>query len=429
MKKALDHASKFTKITQEQKNIINHAKKSLLIHENQHWTKKGKNKDFDVTMGSMDGAESCVLVGAYLLSLLSKIPDCEIGLYRDDGLVACRTTQRNVEKIKKTICAIFKEQNLKITIEANKKIIDFLDISLNLNDNTYKPYTKPGNNILYVHKDSNHPPAILKNIPKSVNKRLNEISSNEKVFLNSITPYQEALQKSGYGYKLKYKPPGIPQTAVQRDNLPTCNVQNQGCRPGSRHKNVTWYNPSFNCNVKTNIGKQFLNIVKTCFDLNHPLRKIFNSQSLKLSYSCMPNLKSKIDMHNKRILNNDKPIEPNNLKKCNCRVKNDCPLENNCLQKGIVYQAEVCRVDNSSKETYVGLCDTEFKTRYNNHKSSFKLEHKKHQTELSKHIWKLKEQNLKYNLKWKIIKKCKTYSNTSKRFGLHNSKTGVILSQ
>ena len=82
-------------------------------------------------MGSLDGAETCVLVGTYILSLLSEKLDCDIGLYRDDGLAACRTTPRNYEKIKKSICAIFKELDLKITIKANKKIFDFLDITLN----------------------------------------------------------------------------------------------------------------------------------------------------------------------------------------------------------------------------------------------------------------------------------------------------------
>ena len=43
--------------------------------------------NFDVTMGSFDGAEVCELVGLYLLNILkSEFGGKNIGLYRDDGL-------------------------------------------------------------------------------------------------------------------------------------------------------------------------------------------------------------------------------------------------------------------------------------------------------------------------------------------------------
>ena len=53
-------------------------------------------------MGSFDGAETCELVGLYLLSLLQDL-GVDIGLYRDDGLGACRKTPFQMEKIKKQI--------------------------------------------------------------------------------------------------------------------------------------------------------------------------------------------------------------------------------------------------------------------------------------------------------------------------------------
>ena len=61
------------------------------------------------------------------------------------------------------------------------KIVDFLDITLNI-DGTHKPYMKPNNTIKYVHIDSNHPNIIKRQIPNSVNKRLNTISSDKKQF-------------------------------------------------------------------------------------------------------------------------------------------------------------------------------------------------------------------------------------------------------
>ena len=71
-------------------------------------------------MGSFDGAETCELVGLYMLSQLEKL-GINIGLYRDDGLATCNKTARETENIKKEICKIFEENKLNITIEANKK--------------------------------------------------------------------------------------------------------------------------------------------------------------------------------------------------------------------------------------------------------------------------------------------------------------------
>ena len=42
--------------------------------------------------------------------------------------------------------------NLSITIEVNVKIVNFLDITLDLNKNIHKPYMKPGNIPLYKQK-------------------------------------------------------------------------------------------------------------------------------------------------------------------------------------------------------------------------------------------------------------------------------------
>ena len=96
-------------------------------------------------MESYDGAETCELVGCYLLSQLKQIPGIEIGLYRDDGLAILNQTPREIEKAKKKkqICQIFAKNNLKITADANKKVVNFLDVTLDLNTERFKPYSKP----------------------------------------------------------------------------------------------------------------------------------------------------------------------------------------------------------------------------------------------------------------------------------------------
>ena len=61
--------------------------------------------------------------------------------------------------------------------------------------------------------------------------------------------------------------------------------------------NVIWFNPPYNSNVKTNIGHKFLQAIDDCFPKNNPLHKIFNRNTLKLSYSCMPNIRNIISDH------------------------------------------------------------------------------------------------------------------------------------
>ena len=117
-----------------------------------------------------------------------------------------KTTLRQIELTKKEICKIFKRQGLSITIEANHKVVNFLDVNLDLNTGVFKPFMKPNDSPVYVNKNSNHPPSIIKNIPSAVNRRLSKISANEKVFAEAIPPYQDALNKSGYDHQLKYEP-------------------------------------------------------------------------------------------------------------------------------------------------------------------------------------------------------------------------------
>ena len=71
--------------------------------------------------------------------------------------------------------------------------------------------------------------------------------------------------------------------------------------------------------------------------------------------------------------------------------------------EGIVYQATVKECETNITETYIGLTADPFKNRYGNHLKSFR--HKKYisDSELSKHIWKLKDENKSYTISWKII--------------------------
>ena len=88
---------------------------------------------------------------------------------------------------------------------SNKKIVNCFDVTLVLNEGTCKPYAKPNNNIKYIHKDSNHPPSVIQQIPLSIESRLSTLSFNENIKQKAVPPYQKALQNSGYRHILTYK--------------------------------------------------------------------------------------------------------------------------------------------------------------------------------------------------------------------------------
>ena len=62
---------------------------------------------------------------------------------------------------------------------------------------------------------------------------------------------------------------------------------NRGC--------IVWFNPPFSKNVATKIGRYFLNLLDKHFPQDHKFHKIFNRNNIKVSYSCMPNIKSAIN--------------------------------------------------------------------------------------------------------------------------------------
>ena len=63
-----------------------HAKRTLVLNNGAPWKKKDNDNGFDVTMGILDGAETCELVVYYMLSLLQQRYGNSFGLYRDDAL-------------------------------------------------------------------------------------------------------------------------------------------------------------------------------------------------------------------------------------------------------------------------------------------------------------------------------------------------------
>ena len=76
-------------------------------------------------------------------------------------------------------------------------------------------------------------------------------------------------------------------------------------------------------------------------------------------YSCTENMKKIIDSHNKNVIN---PQKTNTLP-CNCRNKNECPLNGNCRQSNVLYKC-VASTPNEPDKTYIDITERELKTRY-----------------------------------------------------------------
>ena len=107
------------------------------------------------------------------------------------------------------------------------------------------------------------------------------------------------------------------------------------------------------------------------------LHKIFNRSTLKVSYSTMPNMERMVKNHNTRIVKTDDRDDGDKMtemKECNCRNRQACPLEGSCLTESIIYQAEISDIERNSTKKYIGLTEGPFKQRYYGHTSSFRNE-------------------------------------------------------
>ena len=233
-------------------------------------------------MGSYDGAETCELVGLYLLFEIRKIiPD--FGLYRDDGLGVAECNGNQWNRTSKKLHALVKKIGLSLTIVTGKKVADFLDVVLNLETGSYKLFNKPNNKPVYVHKLSNHPKNVISNLPTMIQSRLVDISSNEEMFNQEKEIYNDAIKDAGYEHELKYKKPAPKKSR--------------------RLRKIYWFNPPFSKSMSSDLTKMFNTIMIKNFPKDHKLHKLINKNNTKISYSCTPNMGKIIAGHNKKILN------------------------------------------------------------------------------------------------------------------------------
>ena len=308
-------------------------------------------------LGAYDGAEVCELVWIFILYQLSrKYNKNNIGLYRDDGLAVFKNISGpQEEKIKKHFQNIFRRNNSNIIVKCNLKKVNYLDVTLNLSDGSSKPFHKPNSEINYIYRESNHPPSIIKQLPLSVESRLSKLSSDKNVFTQAASVYQEALKRAGYNHKLKYKN-SDRYNSNNNNNQDNCNsndTKNDNNYNNNKFKSNhddNWYNNDdnnnkdnfdsyenkdsndnnnnkveFNINVNRGNNNNNNNYNSNSNDNRDKIKNkdtttaatnnCFNRNNIKVSYSCMPNIKWAINSHNRKILH---PPVNNQTRTCNC---------------------------------------------------------------------------------------------------------------
>ena len=125
----------------------------------------------------------------------------------------------------------------------------------------------------------------MTDIPKAVSKRLRNISRNKNVFDRNTDIYQAALKNGGFDGKITCND--------QSEQANSINIKEANQARKLKHA-IIWYNLPYSMNVETNKGKTFFKLLQKHFPTTHLVYTIFNKNKIKISYSCVPNMRSKI---------------------------------------------------------------------------------------------------------------------------------------
>ena len=145
----------------------------------------------------------------------------------------------------------------------NLKEVSFLGVTFNLTYGKFRPQKKRKHN--YLIQPSTNQAA------SQHNGRLSHNSSDEAVFNSRKVEYEDALKKSSYKVNLKF----TTKATVTPTKI--------------RQRNIIWLYQPFNRSVKTNVEKIFFRLLHKHFPRTNRLYKIFNHNTVKVSFSCMKN--------------------------------------------------------------------------------------------------------------------------------------------
>ena len=139
---------------------------------------------------------------------------------------------------------------------------------------------------------------------------------------------------------------------------------------------MIWFNPTYSRAVITNVAKKFLQLLDLNFPTSNKFHKTFNNNNVNVSYCCIQNV-GNIKSHIKKLISSSN----HHPQPCNCRKKEDCPLDGKCRTENIIYKCIVSTSVNPDK-AYLETAEGYFKKGYYNHISSFKNKRQTNKTNL-----------------------------------------------
>ena len=143
-----------------------------------------------------------------MLHVLSGLfPGVSFGIYKDDMLaLSYNTNGPEQDRLRKDVIRVFQELGFRVTIDVNLKVVNFLDVTLDLDRGKYMPYRKPNDRLSFINVGSSHPPFVFKNMVRNTSERLSRLSSDISVFNSIAPPYNKALRDSGIKESISYIP-------------------------------------------------------------------------------------------------------------------------------------------------------------------------------------------------------------------------------
>ena len=189
---------------------------------------------------------------------------------------------------------------------------------------------------------------------------------SKRRFEKSKMIYDDALKNNGFQGRKEYVISVDSGSNGWSNSSGTCTLVKVGdtknnhsnWRGRNRNRKVFLFNPPFCQLTNVNIGKYFLNLLDKHFNRDNPLRKIFNRNLVKISYSCTKNMHSILNNHNRRLLDeSNRNSGGPDVASCNCRSEGECPLGGRCNSKNVVYSACISPMEhnNDGERVYIGI--------------------------------------------------------------------------
>ena len=106
--------------------------------------------------------------------------------------------------------------------------------------------------ITFTSSQTDHPPSITKQLPRSIEKHLSQLSPSKDIFYKTTPYYEQRPANCGYNEKLTYQQNGE-------------NNENNKNIGKNRKRNIIWFNPPYSKSLKTNIGKYLFRLLSKHF--------------------------------------------------------------------------------------------------------------------------------------------------------------------